>query len=277
MRSRDANGNFSATAAATLRVVATTPTIHATASTFADGAALRLDLRATTPDGSPIARWRFDWGDGQTSDFAEFSDALTAAHYYAPTEADAVYEASLTVFGAGFEFSCALTSHSVPGRGAASQTAQETALSDVASKSCVAETDVDVAAQTTLSDVASSSCVAEALCDIETQNAFESAIAATFGTSSDAASRSRESWSDSNVAPASNATRFLGDLPKITTRRVDVNALNDGETRRGFERRESGVFTASSAFAALLEEFAELDFFIDEDDFDALASRRVRR
>ncbi|MBQ6827906.1 MAG: fibronectin type III domain-containing protein, partial [Thermoguttaceae bacterium] len=77
LRSRDANGNFSATAAATLRVVATTPTIHATASTFADGAALRLDLRATTPDGSPIARWRFDWGDGQTSDFAELSDALT--------------------------------------------------------------------------------------------------------------------------------------------------------------------------------------------------------
>ncbi len=125
---------------------------------------LRLNLRATTPDGSPIARWRLDWGDGQTSDFAELSDALTTGHYYAPTVADAVYEVSLTTFdatGAGGDVVYALTSHKVAGSGAASQTTLET----VASAAIAAET---------LTADAASVCIEE---DVEFVASFESASA----------------------------------------------------------------------------------------------------
>ena len=93
---------------------------------------MRLNLQATTPDDSPIARWRLDWGDGQTSEFAQLSDALTAGHYYAPTAEDAVYEVSLTAFdatGNGSDVVYALTSHKVAGSGAASQAAVETVAS----------------------------------------------------------------------------------------------------------------------------------------------------
>ncbi|MBQ7109596.1 MAG: hypothetical protein IJO06_00080, partial [Thermoguttaceae bacterium] len=124
MRPRDANGIFGPTVAATLRVVATAPTFNVTTSSSVDGSILRLSLQATTPDDSPIARWRLDWGDGQTSEFAQLSDALTAGHYYAPTAEDAVYEVSLTVVdatGNGSDVVYALTSHSVPGSGTASQ------------------------------------------------------------------------------------------------------------------------------------------------------------
>jgi len=151
MRSRDASGTFGPTVTATLRVVASQPTFNVTTSSNADGSILRLNLRATTPDDSPIARWRLDWGDGQTSEFAELSDALTTGHYYAPTAEDAVYEVSLTTFdatGAGGDFVYALTSHSVPGRVAASQASVETgssatileeALTADAASVCVAE------------------------------------------------------------------------------------------------------------------------------------------
>ncbi|MBR2005150.1 MAG: fibronectin type III domain-containing protein, partial [Thermoguttaceae bacterium] len=132
MRSRDASGTFGPIVTATLRVVASQPTFNVTTLSSADGSILRLNLRATTPDDSPIARWRLDWGDGQTSEFAELSDALTTGHYYASTAEDAVYEVSLTTFdatGAGGDFVYALTSHSVPGSVAASQASVETGAS----------------------------------------------------------------------------------------------------------------------------------------------------
>ncbi|MBQ2850106.1 MAG: hypothetical protein IJE77_06455, partial [Thermoguttaceae bacterium] len=132
MRPRDASGIFGPTVTATLRVVATQPTFNVTTLSSADGSILRLNLQATTPDGTPITCWRLDWGDGQTSDFAELSDALTAGHYYAPTAEDAVYEVSLTAFdatGNGSDVVYALTSHKVAGSGAASQAAVETVAS----------------------------------------------------------------------------------------------------------------------------------------------------
>jgi hypothetical protein len=129
VRTRDADGCFSPSVAAVLRVVATPPTIDVTTSSSADGSILRLSFQATTPDNSPLARWRLDWGDGQTSEYAQLSDALTTGHYYAPTAEDAVYEVSLTVVdatGNGADVVYALTSHSVSGIGAASQAVEET-------------------------------------------------------------------------------------------------------------------------------------------------------
>ncbi len=234
MRSRDANGDFGSTVVATLRVVATQPIFNVTTSSSVDGSILRLNLQATTPNGSPIARWRFDWGDGQTSDFAELSDALTAGHYYAPTDEDAVYEVSLTALdatGAGADVVYALTSHKVAGSGAASQAAAESSDKE-----------------TTLSGDAANGCVAEIVDVVATAN----------GTKGDSMSQT------DRTAQAS-------------ARRVGVKALSDGEIWSDSKRFERVDLTATSVSAVLAEEFDELDFFIDEDELDALAKRFVRR
>ena len=268
MRARDANGVFGATVAATLRVVATQPTFNITTSSSDDGSILRLNLQARTPDGSSIARWRLDWGDGQTSDFVQLSDALTAGHYYAPTAEDAVYEVALTATdatGAGGDVVYALTSHKVAGSVAASQAAVETvasatnsaeALTVDAAIRCIEEEGVGVAAS-----------AFESARRGERPAVLPNASATAFETASDVASRM--------LRTSTGERTTLADRTTTSPRRVDVNALSVGEIWSDSKRLERVDLTAASVSAALAEEFDELDFFIDEDELDALAKRFV--
>ena len=64
-------------------VFGVTPSFYVAAESAFDGNAVILDVEAIFPVSTAISRWRFDWGDGEKSEFERLGLSLCVSHCYA--------------------------------------------------------------------------------------------------------------------------------------------------------------------------------------------------
>ena len=78
---RDPSGAFGPSKEIVLQVVESNPALKVDVETAAEGSAAILNLE-TARNGSLIARWEIDWGDGATSTCDRLGTSLVASHFY---------------------------------------------------------------------------------------------------------------------------------------------------------------------------------------------------